>query len=133
MNHFGKALEFLAVVGESGSGKTTLARTVAQLVTPTSGEILLDGRDLREVSRKDVYRNMQIVFQDPDSSLDPRRTIADTIGEPIRGLLGGSKESVEDKVLKSLTAVGLSLKNRPTAFRSNSVADNAKGSRLREQ
>lgn len=98
----------VAIVGESGCGKTTLARTVAQLVPPTSGEIIFEGRDLGKIRRKDVYKNIQIVFQDPDSSLDPRRTVADTVGEPIRGLLGGKKETVEDMVLKSLTAVGLS-------------------------
>ncbi len=98
----------VAVVGESGCGKTTLARTVAQLVSPTSGEVLFDGRDMLELGRKEVYKNIQIVFQDPDSSLDPRRTIADTVGEPIRGLLGGSRESVEEKVMQSLAAVGLS-------------------------
>jgi len=98
----------VAVVGESGCGKTTLARTVAQLVSPTSGEILLDGRDLTKMPRKDVYRNIQIVFQDPDSSLDPRRTIADTVGEPVQGLVGGSKDRVDQIVMQSLSAVGLS-------------------------
>ncbi len=98
----------IAVVGESGCGKTTLARTVAQLLAPTSGQVLFEGQDLQKVNRKEVYRNMQIVFQDPDSSLDPRRTIADTVGEPIRGLIGGSRDRVDDMVMKSLQAVGLS-------------------------
>ncbi len=98
----------VAVVGESGCGKTTLARTVAQLVSPTSGEILLDGKNLMRMPRKDVYRNIQIVFQDPDSSLDPRRTIADTVGEPVHGLVGGGRDRVDEIVMKSLSAVGLS-------------------------
>jgi oligopeptide/dipeptide ABC transporter ATP-binding protein len=99
----------IAVVGESGCGKTTLAMTVAGLVSPTSGEILLDGRDVRKVSREEIYRDMQIVFQDPDSSLDPRKTIADSVGEPIRGLMGGNKSETEQRVMGSLSAVGLSL------------------------
>src|SRR5580704_2686050 len=69
----------VAIVGESGCGKTTLARTVAQLIAPTSGEMLLDGKDMLKLKRKEIYKNIQIVFQDPDSSLDPRKTIADTV------------------------------------------------------
>ena len=101
----------IAVVGESGCGKTTLARTIAQLTPPTSGRIVFEGKDIGakgSMSRKEVYRNIQIVFQDPDSSLDPRRTIADTVGEPVRGLIGGSSETVRDRVSTSLAAVGLS-------------------------
>jgi oligopeptide/dipeptide ABC transporter ATP-binding protein len=98
----------VAIVGESGCGKTTLARTVAQLITPTSGEILLDGRDMSAMKRKDVYKDVQIVFQDPDSSLDPRKTIADTVGEPVRGLLGGTNRAIDERVMRSLAAVGLS-------------------------
>src|SRR5690348_7758461 len=100
----------VAVVGESGCGKTTLARTIAQLTPPTSGEILLEGRPIGNggVSHKELYKNIQIVFQDPDSSLDPRKTIADTVSEPIRGLLGGGKAGVEERVMRSLSAVGLS-------------------------
>jgi oligopeptide/dipeptide ABC transporter ATP-binding protein len=98
----------VAIVGESGCGKTTLARTVAQLIAPTSGEILLDGRDMSTMKRKDVYKDVQIVFQDPDSSLDPRKTIADTVGEPVRGLHGGTNRAIDERVMRSLAAVGLS-------------------------
>lgn len=98
----------VAVVGESGCGKTTLARTVAQLMKPTSGEVIFEGRDLLKTSHKEVFKNIQIVFQDPDSSLDPRRTVADTVGEPVRGLLRTKKETIDDIVMRSLEAVGLS-------------------------
>lgn len=98
----------VAIVGESGCGKTTLAWTVGGVIRPTSGDIILDGRDMRKIGRKEVYKNMQIVFQDPDSSLDPRKTIEDTVGEPIRGLIGGRKSTIEERVMGCLTAVGLS-------------------------
>lgn len=100
----------VAVVGESGCGKTTLARTVAQLTPPTSGEIIFDGRSISggTWSLKELYKNIQIVFQDPDSSLDPKRTIGDSVAEPIRGLIGGAESGVQDRVARSLAAVGLS-------------------------
>ena len=100
----------VAIVGESGCGKTTLARTIAQLVPPTSGEVIFDGKSLisESIPRKEVYKNIQIVFQDPDSSLDPKRTISQTIAEPVLGLVGGNRNDVEDRVSRSLAAVGLS-------------------------
>ena len=100
----------VAVVGESGCGKTTLARTVALMTPPTSGRIYFDGKEITKggVSRTDLYRNMQMVFQDPESSLDPRMKVGDSIGEPLRGLMGWSKDVVRDAVKRSLLAVGLS-------------------------
>jgi oligopeptide/dipeptide ABC transporter ATP-binding protein len=100
----------LGVVGESGCGKTTLAWTIARLTPATSGEVYLDGRriDTGAVSNKDVYRNLQMVFQDPDSSLDPQMTVGDSIGEPLRGLLGFNDAQVEAAVAKSLEVVGMS-------------------------
>jgi ABC-type glutathione transport system ATPase component len=73
--------ETVALVGESGSGKSTLARCVARLVEPTSGEITLDGRSLTALPRRSLwtaYRDLQMVFQDPNSSLNPRRTVRST-------------------------------------------------------
>jgi len=99
----------VAVVGESGCGKTTLARTVALMTPPTSGRIYFDGKEITKgsVSRTELYRNMQMVFQDPESSLDPRMKVGESIGEPLQGLMGWSKDVVRDAVKRSLLAVGL--------------------------
>lgn len=100
----------LAVVGESGCGKTTLARTLALLTPPTSGEIHFDGEriDARKVDDKEVYRKLQMVFQDPDSSLDPQMKVEDTIAEPLRGLTDMKDDEVRRTAAESLRAVGLS-------------------------
>lgn len=101
----------LAVVGESGCGKTTLARTLALLIPPTGGEIHFDGQriDNGEVRDEEVYRKLQMVFQDPDSSLDPRMKVLDIIAEPLRGLTKMSGSDVRAAGLESLRAVGLSV------------------------
>jgi oligopeptide transport system ATP-binding protein len=78
--------EALGLVGESGSGKSTLGRTVLRLIDPTSGRILLDGQDITEVhgaGLRRLRRRMQIVFQDPYSSLDPRKRVRDIIGDAL--------------------------------------------------
>jgi peptide/nickel transport system ATP-binding protein len=100
----------LAVVGESGCGKTTLARTLALLTPPTSGEIHFDGQriDERKQGAKEVYRKLQMVFQDPDSSLDPRMKVWDAIAEPLHGLTDMKDAEVKKAALESLNAVGLS-------------------------
>ena len=98
-----------AIVGESGSGKTTLARAVTLLDAPTSGRIFFLGKEIRKWNAKprELYRNMQMVFQDPDSSLDPRSKVKDSIAEPLRSLIGGDRKSTYNTVLKSLEEVGL--------------------------
>jgi len=101
----------LGVVGESGCGKTTLGRTILRLVEPTSGKIFFEGKDITGVSSRSMKRarkEMQIIFQDPFSSLDPRNTIYQTISEPIRAnrVMRG-KRKIEDRVLELMGTVGL--------------------------
>ena len=98
-----------AIVGESGSGKTTLARAVTLLDAPTGGKIFFLGKEIkrRTAKPKELYRNMQMVFQDPDSSLDPRSKVKDSIAEPLHSLVGGDRKSTRETVLKSLEEVGL--------------------------
>jgi peptide/nickel transport system ATP-binding protein len=78
--------ETLAIVGESGSGKTTLARMLLRLIEPDSGELLVDGRDFltaRGAELRALRREMQMVFQDPFASLDPRMRVGEIVGEPL--------------------------------------------------
>jgi len=102
--------ETLGLVGESGCGKTTVGRCLLRLVEPSSGEVWHNSTNLLSLSREEMRkerRNMQIVFQDPFSSLNPRMTIKSIIGEPflIHGIASGKE--LEDKVLDLLKLVGL--------------------------
>lgn len=104
--------EILGVVGESGCGKSTLGRTVLHLLDSTDGQIIYNGEDITKVDKqrlKELRKKMQIIFQDPFSSLNPRRTVGDTIGEPmkIHGLCESAKERTE-KVFQLMDLVGLS-------------------------
>ena len=102
--------ETLAVVGESGCGKSTLANTVIRLEEPDDGQVFLDGVDISHLKRKQLRehrRKMQIIFQDPHASLNPRMTVGTIVGEPLRehGVPDGG--TIQDAVDELLTLVGL--------------------------
>ena len=103
--------ETVGLVGESGCGKTTLGRAILQLIQATSGKIILNGKDLLQLPHKEITplrKDLQIVFQDPYGSLNPRITIGDAITEPLQvhGMLNGKKER-KDKVIELLEKVNL--------------------------
>lgn len=102
--------EIFGLVGESGSGKTTTGRLIVRLLDPTSGKILFHGKDITYLSEKELKpfrRKLQIVFQDPYESLNPRKTIFDSVAEPleVQGLAHGKE--LEDRVKKALESVEL--------------------------
>src|SRR5690606_5454574 len=102
--------EVLGVVGESGCGKSTLGRSLLRLIGPSGGQIPFDGKDLTQLSRADmkaVRRDLQVIFQDPYGSLNPRHTVGYIIGEPliVHGI--GDKASRAARVAELLEIVGL--------------------------
>jgi len=108
----------LGVVGESGCGKSTLGRCILRLIEPTEGEVIFEGRDIcklkkrgmKEREMKELRKEMQIIFQDPFSSLNPRKTVLEIISEPIvfnKLMPGASKAEIENRVLELMDTVGI--------------------------
>ena len=109
--------EALGLVGESGCGKSTLGYTILRLERATSGEVYFEGQDVFGMPKRELRearRRMQIIFQDPASVLDPRMTIGQAIGEPLKVHRIASKGEIDDKVVDLLETVGLNpyFKNR---------------------
>ena len=112
----------LGLVGESGCGKSTLGRTLMRLEEPTSGQVLFDGHDLAQASGDELFklrREMQMVFQDPYSSLNPRLTVGEIVREPMLVHRIGSKAEQVQRVRELLATVGLgadALQRYPSEF-----------------
>jgi oligopeptide transport system ATP-binding protein len=103
--------ETLGLVGESGCGKSTLGRTILRLIEPTAGQVIYRGHDLARLSRREMRqhrRQLQIIFQDPYASLNPRMTVGQIIGEPLETFKIARGREAEQRVNELLETVGLS-------------------------
>ncbi|HYE13380.1 MAG TPA: dipeptide/oligopeptide/nickel ABC transporter ATP-binding protein, partial [Pyrinomonadaceae bacterium] len=115
--------ETLGLVGESGCGKSTLGRALLRLTEPTGGQVLFRGRDLARLSQRELRthrRHLQMIFQDPYASLNPRMTVAQIVGEPLETFgLAGTRAERDERVRELMSTVGLSprfLKRYPHEF-----------------
>ena len=101
----------LGIVGESGCGKSTTGRTILRLIEPTDGEILFEGKDVAKMSKKElktIRKDMQLIFQDPYASLDPRMTVSALIREPlVLNKIVKGEEAIEKRVRELMDLVGL--------------------------
>jgi oligopeptide transport system ATP-binding protein len=114
--------ETLGLVGESGCGKSTLGKAILRLTEPTSGQVLYNGKDLAHLpasAMRDQRKNLQMIFQDPYASLNPRMTVGNIVGEPIRTFGLAKGDAVDSRVQDLMETVGLSrrfIKRYPHEF-----------------
>jgi len=118
--------DVLGIVGESGCGKSTLARMLLGLTPPTRGNILIDGQDISKIDRRELARRIQPIFQDPYSSLNPRRTIASIVAFPLDVLGVGTSTERRNKAIEMLDRVGL-----PARYADNTPGQLSGGQRQR--
>ena len=118
--------DVLGIVGESGCGKSTLARMLLGLTPPSLGSVSFDGQDLSKIDRRELARRVQPIFQDPYSSLNPRRTIASIVSFPLDVARVGSKAERRNKALEMLERVGL-----PARYADNTPGQLSGGQRQR--
>jgi peptide/nickel transport system ATP-binding protein len=118
--------DVLGIVGESGCGKSTLARMLLGLTPPSRGSVLIDGQDISKIDRRDLARRVQPIFQDPYSSLNPRRTISSIVSFPLDVLGVGTKSERRNKAIEMLDRVGL-----PARYADNTPGQLSGGQRQR--
>jgi len=100
----------LGIVGESGCGKSTTGRCILRLIEPTSGDVIFEGKNITDLNSRELRKmraEMQIIFQDPFSSLDPKKTVSQAIAEPILVHKIVPKDQVQDRVRELMRTVGL--------------------------
>src|SRR5262249_1341902 len=106
--------ETLGIVGESGCGKSTLGRLFVRLLEPTSGAVRFDGDDITNLSRRELRpyrRKLQMIFQDPYASLNPRKRVGQIVGDPLEIHGVGSSDAIRSRVGQLLEVVGLSARH----------------------
>ena len=111
--------ETLGVVGESGCGKSTMGRSVLRLLEPTNGQVLFEGKDYTALKSSELAKSrsdLQIIFQDPYSALDPHHNVEEIIREPMSLYTNASKSDIDEQIVELLKKVGMNMKESVLFF-----------------